>query len=59
MAVQLPAYVKVDASAVIPFRSRGLSAILRADNLFDARYDDIVGYRAPGLILFAGLQIER
>jgi len=58
-SVTLPAHVKLDASATFPLGSRGFSAIVRADNLLDARYDDIVRYRAPGLTLFAGLQMKR
>jgi vitamin B12 transporter len=57
--VTLPAYTRIDASAVIPLGWRGVSALVRADNLLDAKYSDIVGFPAPGTSLFAGLRVER
>ncbi|MCC7194693.1 MAG: TonB-dependent receptor [Gemmatimonadaceae bacterium] len=58
-AVTLPAYVKVDVSGTIPTAVRGLSLTFRADNLFDARYDDVAGYRAPGATFLGGLSYRR
>lgn len=57
-AVTLPAYTKVDLSVVIP-AGRGFAIQLRGDNLFDARYDDVVGFRAPGARVFAGVTYAR
>ncbi|MEA3247342.1 MAG: TonB-dependent receptor, partial [Gemmatimonadota bacterium] len=54
-AVTLPAYVKVDCSAVVPTRLPGTALTFRADNLLDARYEEVTGFRAPGLTLFAGV----
>jgi vitamin B12 transporter len=55
----LPAYVKVDASAVIPTRKAGVQLLLRADNAFGAQYEDVVGFPAPGATFFGGVRIER
>jgi vitamin B12 transporter len=54
-AVTLPAYVKVDVSAVVPTAARGVALTFRADNVFDARYEEITGFRAPGVTVLAGL----
>ena len=61
-AVILRSHVKLDLSAdlAVPATwSRNARVLLRAENLFDARYTEIVGFRAPGRTLFAGLKLER
>lgn len=56
--VVLPAYTRVDLSATMPIGA-GLSALVRVDNLLDARYDEIARFRAPGRLAFVGLQVAR
>lgn len=38
--------------------SKALEAYVRAENLFDARYEDAVGYRTPGRTAYAGLRLR-
>lgn len=57
--VTLPAYVKVDLSATIPTGMPGFAFQFRGDNVLDAKYDDVFGYRAPGATAFVGLQYRR
>jgi vitamin B12 transporter len=38
--------------------SRALEAYVRAENAFDARYQDVVGYRTPGRTAYAGLRFR-
>ena len=33
-----------------------LQAYVRAENLFDARYEDVLGYNTPGRTIYAGLR---
>ena len=56
--VVLPAYTRVDLSTTMPIGA-GLSALVRVDNLLDARYDEIARFRAPGRLAFVGLQVAR
>lgn len=58
-AVTLPAYVKVDVSSVIPTRVRGLDLQLRGDNILDAKYEDVVGFRGPGATAYVGVRYRR
>ena len=56
----LPAYVTVDADASLDLlRERsgsvGVTATLRAENLFDRSYDTVVGFPGRGRAVFAGL----
>jgi vitamin B12 transporter len=58
--VTLPGYTKVDFSFVAPLPSRvrgGMWFEGRVDNLFNARYEEIVRFPAPGRMLFAGVRI--
>jgi vitamin B12 transporter len=55
--VTLPAYTLADAA--VSYRiSRRWQVFVRADNLFDARYEPVFGYGAPGRRLFAGFQLN-
>ncbi|MFI5311232.1 MAG: TonB-dependent receptor plug domain-containing protein [Gemmatimonadales bacterium] len=61
-AVALPAYVKVDLSAVVPLPeriSRRVALVARVDNLMDASYDEIARYPAPGRTVFVGARVGR
>jgi vitamin B12 transporter len=56
----LPGYTKVDFSFVQPLPSHiggGLSLEGRVDNVFDAHYQEMVRFPAPGRMLFVGLRI--
>lgn len=47
------------ASANLAWRfHRGFEAYVRAENAFDAHYQDVVGYHTPGRTLYAGLRIR-
>lgn len=43
----------------VPLGLRGVSLLLRADNLLDTQYEDATHFQAPGMALFAGVQIQR
>ncbi len=61
-AVTLPAYVKVDASAVVPLPAKvrgGLAITARADNLFGANYEEIARFAAPGRVVFVGVRFGK
>jgi vitamin B12 transporter len=60
--VVLPAYALVDLGAEIELVRRsggrpGIDATLRLENLFDARYDTVVGFPGRGRAIFAGAQV--
>jgi vitamin B12 transporter len=56
-AVRLDDYVL--ASLRIAWRvTRSLEAYVRAENAFDARYQDVVGYNTPGRTVHAGLRLR-
>jgi vitamin B12 transporter len=38
--------------------SKPIEAYVRAENAFDARYQDVVGYRTPGRTIYAGLRLR-
>jgi vitamin B12 transporter len=57
--VTLPAFTRVDLSAVIPTGISGVAAVFRGDNLFGAKYEEVAGYPAIGRSLFAGIRWER
>lgn len=60
--VTLPAYTKVDLSFVQPIPSHvrgGMSLEGRVENLFDAHYEEIDHFAAPGRMLFIGVRIGR
>ena len=55
--VTLAGYSKTDVSAEFPLTSErrgGLTLTARIENLFDRKYEDVLYFRAPGRILFAG-----
>ena len=52
---RLEAYSVVDASASFPL-AWGLSLNIRAENLFDEDYEEIVGYGTPGRAGYLGLR---
>ena len=60
--VVLPTYLRVDASAEIRLLGRpggaGLVASARAENVLDARYEEVRGFPARGRTLFVGLSAE-
>jgi vitamin B12 transporter len=37
---------------------RGLEAYVRAENAFDAHYEDVVGFHTPGRTVYAGLRLR-
>jgi vitamin B12 transporter len=60
--VTLPGYTKVDFSFVQPLPSHirgGVALEGRVDNLFDAHYQEIDHFAAPGRMLFIGVRIGR
>jgi vitamin B12 transporter len=55
--VTLPAYTKVDLSAELPVTQLGGSAFIltvRLENLFDTKYEEVLGFAAPGRTIFVG-----
>jgi vitamin B12 transporter len=55
--VTLPGHTKTDVSAEFPLAGtsgRGLTLNARVENLFDKKYEDVLYFRAPGRIVFAG-----
>ena len=52
---RLDAYSVVDVSASFPV-AWGLSLDVRAENLFDEDYEEIVGYGTPGRAGYLGLR---
>ncbi len=52
---RLDAYTVVGASASFPL-ARGLSLDVRAENLFDEDYEEIIGYGTPGRAGYVGLR---
>ncbi len=60
----LPSYQTVDLSLTRPLRfssraSSGLDLTVRGENLFDAEYEQVVGYQARGRTLSVGVRIHR
>lgn len=59
-AITMPAYVKVDASAVVRLSPRNdLALVVRVDNLLGERYEEVARFQAPPRTVFAGLQLRR
>jgi len=52
--VTLPSYARAGVAAEVPVR--GLRLMLRADNLLDARYEEVRGFAAPGRTASAGVR---
>lgn len=60
--VILPPFTSVDVSSDLRLPNlMGSSArlLLRAENLFDVRTQQVAGFAAPGRVLYAGLRLER
>jgi len=58
-AVRLRLHDYVLASARVGWRlGSGLEAFARAENAFDADYQDVVGYNTPGRTIHAGLRLR-
>lgn len=60
--VVLDPFTMVDLAADLRLPSRSGSAprlILRAENVGNVRYQQIVGFASPGRVLYAGLRLER
>lgn len=60
--VMLDPHTRVDLSAELRVPERwlaGARVLLRAENVLAARYQEIVGFDAPGRSLYAGLKLER
>lgn len=55
--VSMPAYTVVRALLSYEL-TKHATAYVRADNLFDAKYEEIFSYRAPGFAAFAGLKVK-
>jgi vitamin B12 transporter len=59
---ELPAYVALDADASFDIVHQaggrpGVTATVRAENLFDKEYDTVLGYRGRGRAVFAGFRL--
>lgn len=54
--VESPSYVRVDAALTLPPLVLTLSPWARVTNLFDARYEEVNGFAAPGRRFLAGLE---
>jgi vitamin B12 transporter len=54
--VRLSGHLRADASASWRFAPRW-EAYVAAENLFDARYQDVVGFPAPGAVVRGGLKL--
>ena len=62
LPVTLPGYTKVDFSFVQPLPSHiggGLSLEGRVDNVFDAHYQEVIHFPAPGRMLFVGIRVGK
>jgi vitamin B12 transporter len=55
--VSMPAYTVVRALLAYEL-TKHATAYVRADNLFDAKYEEIFSYRAPSFEAFAGLKVK-
>ena len=61
--VELPGYATVDLATEVDViqshpGSPGLSAVLRAENLFDQAYDQVVGFAGRGRTVFGGAKFQ-
>jgi vitamin B12 transporter len=55
--VPMPAYTVV--RAILSYElTKYATAYVRAENLFDARYEEIFSYRAPGFTAYAGMKLK-
>jgi vitamin B12 transporter len=55
--VTLAAYTTVGAIIEYDLK-RNATVYVRAENVFDARYEEVFSYRAPGTIVMAGLKLR-
>jgi len=61
-AVSLPAYTRVDASMVLPFKgadASGPQMVVSATNLFNVAYQEVLHFPAPGRLWYLGVRIGR
>jgi vitamin B12 transporter len=54
--VRLKAYWLAGGRVAYPVRP-GVELFARVSNLFDAKYQDVVGYRTEGRAVFAGVRL--
>ncbi|MEA2951135.1 MAG: vitamin transporter [Alphaproteobacteria bacterium] len=57
LLVDLPAWATIRASLSYDLTSQ-LTAYVRAENVFNARYEEVFSYRAPGFAAFVGLKLR-
>jgi vitamin B12 transporter len=60
--VTLPAYTKVDFAVMLPVWAQGqndVALVGRVDNLFNAMYQEIDRFAAPGRLVFVGVRVGR
>jgi vitamin B12 transporter len=62
-AVALNPYTKIDLAGTLPFALflptlHAVTASLRLDNAFGARYESVAGYATPGRTILAGLRAD-
>ena len=55
--VALDAYTLVNVSTGYQL-TPGVKLLARVENLFDEEYQDVVGYRTPGVAAYAGIQVD-
>ncbi len=55
--VALDAYTLVNVSARFQLTS-GVKLFARVENLFDTEYQNVIGYRTPGVAAYAGVQVD-
>ena len=61
-AVSLPAYTRVDASIMLPFAgsdANGPHVILSGSNIFNAAYEEVLHFPAPGRLWYVGVRFGR
>jgi vitamin B12 transporter len=56
--VELPPYLRTDAS-VSAHPASGVSLTLRVENLFNRRYQEVIGFAAPGRLILTGVSLSR
>ena len=57
--VTLPSYTKLDLSGELPLtgvRRGGIALNARVENVFDKRYEDVLGFAAPGRTILIGVR---
>jgi outer membrane cobalamin receptor len=59
--VRLKAYALVGLSAAVDLSGAGRPGVVlraRADNVFNAAYEEVYGFRTPGRTLFLGAEVR-